>query len=424
MIKYVGSKMSKELYQFIAFNRANTSYYNNWKKAEGLIKLYEQIEDIIDVKSKEAEINIKVREWLEKNNKNADGKGFITDERISDIIYRAKVTYENQEFISDKGIDNVTAAAFTYWVTKGSFMGNTDPYDVSYRFNLNDGSEEHYTGESEKALIETAIKSGVKLVEKINHQMVRNNIIVENLDYKELIKKYNGKVWKGLDGKKHQPEESYKSKNKLWYMDPPYHPATLYDGLVAGYEESFNTEMVRELVRILHNDEEDTYGELFYFLKSDYSPKYNRNIYKQVIAETVEKINKEEAKGDKADKTLLSKLNNYKERYERQYDFCSTSKSYHDFDILEENDINSHSCKIECDDNDNPLKDENGNIIFKDKVEYYVDLLGNFSKGVSDSMSDTKKEGTEFLWCRGNYSVETAGVYNGGVLVEQKQEEQ
>ena len=87
--------------------------------------------------------------------------------------------------------------------------------------------------------------------------------------------------------------------------------------------------------------------------------------------------------------------------------------AYHDFDILEENDLASSACK----------KDENGNFI-AEKVEYYVDLLGDFSKGTSDSMSDDKKKGTEFLWCRGNYSIETAGVYRDGVLIEQKQEEQ
>ena len=41
MIKYVGSKMSKEMYQFIAFNRANTDYHNNRDEAVLLCSLCE-----------------------------------------------------------------------------------------------------------------------------------------------------------------------------------------------------------------------------------------------------------------------------------------------------------------------------------------------------------------------------------------------
>lgn len=50
-------------------------------------------------------------------------------------------------------------------------------------------------------------------------------------------------------------------------------------------------------------------------------------------------------------------------------------------------------------------------------------MLGEFNKAVKDDYTGEILKGTEFLWCRGNYSKETAGVYEGGELVEQKNQQ-
>ena len=422
MIKYVGSKMSKEMYQFIAFNRANTDYHNNRDEAVLLCSLCEEISKLEEKlendttynnnkeKLKEAKIEY-VKNWLSANKSKTSGT-HIDEDHLEDIISRARKAYKNIDIISDKGIDELTAAAFTFWVTKAEFFGPTEPYKVSYIFDRDNGenTEEYYLGVTEKKAIEKAIDSGARLVRRIHDQMDKNDIIVENLDYKELIKKYNGKTWKDLDGNSHEAIAEYENANKLWYMDPPYHPATLGKGALASYEETFNAEMAKEMVKILHNDEVDTYGKLEYFLKSDYSPKYNMIKDKEVVEETTKKLEEEE-RSKRPDKERITILKKHIAKHQMQIECCKDA--YHDFDILEENDLASTCCKV----------DKDGKII-ADKVEYYVDLLGDFSKGTSDSMSDDKKKGTEFLWCRGNYSVETAGVYRDGVLIEQKQEEQ
>lgn len=523
MIKYVGSKMSKEMYQFIAFNRANTEKHNNKDEAELLYSLYEELLEL--EKKLEEDINYKnnkdkikkakidyVKYWLNANKSKTSGT-HIDEDHLEDIISRARKAYKNIDIISDKGIDELTAAAFTFWVTKAEFFGTTDPYKVGYIFDRDNGenTEEYYLGVTEKKAIEKATDSGARLVRRIHDQMEKNDIIVENLDYKELIKKYNGKEYIDISGitineykskieeafkklellkddgtlevicdseyngiddieeytyseeaerileklkddfsksgklsldlltdtvcnilnhynelindkdklvyyyriymKDHlHQEKTFEDQNKLWYMDPPYHPATLGRGVLASYEETFNAEMAKEMVKILHNDEVDTYGKLEYFLKSDYSPKYNKIKDEEVVEETTKKLEEEE-RSTRPDKERITILKKHIAKHQMQIECCKDA--YHDFDILEENDLASSACK----------KDENGNFI-AEKVEYYVDLLGDFSKGTSDSMSDDKKKGTEFLWCRGNYSIETAGVYRDGVLIEQKQEEQ
>lgn len=405
MIKYVGSMMSKMTYQFIAFNRANSPTSNNYDEAQKLAELYELIKDI----DKNEKVK-KTNSWLKQNNRNE-----VDEDTFGPLQKRAKLAYVNKEFVLTEAVDNITAAAFTFWVTKADFLGRTDPFVVAYSSDRKDDTEKAYLGIEEKEKIEQAIKSGEALVKRVHRQMVKNNIIVENLDYKELIKKYNGKPWKDLEGNSHEAIEEYKNANKLWYMDPPYHPAALYAGNMPGYEEAFDRNMVIELVHILHNDEEKTYGKLEYFLKSDYNPKYNLRGYEQIISDTELKIRETENKlkttrkneENKFLKERLEKLKRYKVRYEKQLKACE--KAAHDFDILEENDKESSE-----------YYKKKG----KNEPEYYIDVLGEFNKGVKDDYTGEVLKGTEFLWCRGNYSVETAGVYNGGVLVEQKQEEQ
>lgn len=153
-------------------------------------------------------------------------------------------------------------------------------------------------------------------------------------------------------------------KNKLWYFDPPYHPSALSGGKDAPYMCGFSEDDVREMTEILHNDKKETFGEIKYFIKSDYNPKYRYE---------------EEYDKEKRDKKLLESLQN----------------SYHDFDVLEENDKNSKQYK------------ENG-------IDYYVECLGDFGKGATDNENE-KTMGREYIWCRGNYQGEEIDdwKYNG-----------
>lgn len=62
------------------------------------------------------------------------------------------------------------------------------------------------------------------------------------------------------------------SRNILWYLDPPYHPYCLYGLESAPYANSFSYDEVVYMTKIL-SGEVDKYGELHYFIKSDYDPK-------------------------------------------------------------------------------------------------------------------------------------------------------
>ena len=63
-----------------------------------------------------------------------------------------------------------------------------------------------------------------------------------------------------------------------------------------------------------------------------------------------------------------------------------------------------------------------------DFLDFIYAVSDNDKSLLLDSLKDDYTgevlKGTEFLWCRGNYSVETAGVYKEGELVDLKQEQQ
>ena len=191
----------------------------------------------------------------------------------------------------------------------------------------------------------------------------KRNVIIESLDYRELIKKYNGKPYKDSKETEQPEDKAMSKKNKLWYFDPPYHPATLFGGENAPYMVGFPIELVHEMTGILHNDRMNEFGEIKYFIKSDYNPKYRYE---------------EEYVAVKKDIALLQELQN----------------AYHDFDVLEENDKNSTQ--------------------YEDKdIEYYVECIGDFGKGANDN--EGKAQGREYIWCRGNYQGEESSnwKYNG-----------
>lgn len=295
---------------------------------------------------------------------------------VSEIKKMKKKYSAEAALISDGVVEPLLAGAMTYWVVQSEYYGCTAPGRVTYSLDKvgdeeSGGDEENGKNEKnrrkkahEKERIRDIISYAKKRIPKIHDIMNRRNIIVESLDYRDLIKKYNGKAYKDLNGTEHLGDGNMGKKNKLWYFDPPYHPATLSGGAKAPYLFSFPLDMVQEMTGILHNDEKNKYGELEYFIKSDYNPKHR-----------YEEEYDEKGKNDK----VLKDLKN----------------AYHDFDVLEENDKNSTK-----------YKGIDGDVV------YYVECLGSFGKGVTDNENGGKLMGREYIWCRGNYQGEKSSTWN------------
>lgn len=279
-------------------------------------------------------------------------------------IREIRKEYNNVDWISDKTVEPLLAGAMTYWVVQSEFNGCTAPGRASYSLSIQDKKENNGKNTHEKEAIQNIIELAKKRIPIIHDVIKKRNVIIESLDYRELIKKYNGRPYKDLKGVVYSENEEMCKKNKLWYFDPPYHPAALSGGKNAPYMSTFSSDMVHEMTEILHNDRMDEIGEIKYFIKSDYSPKYRYE---------------EECGRQEKDITLLKKL----------------QKAYHDFDVLEENDRNSRNYK------------DTG-------IEYYVECIGDFGKGANDSEGE-KTQGREYIWCRGNYQGEESSdwKYNG-----------
>lgn len=523
MIKLLGSIMNKDIYNFCAFHRSNNGIVSEKRDAKELIYLIEK--NLNNGKKVDDD-----SEYLTKEEKENELKGIeeLIENKTKKQRKRYKIAVENINNLSDEKVEELVSGAMTYWVTQLEFIGMTDPYEVSYVANSKDNMTFNASGENEKERINRAIIHANKQIRKVHDKLNDNNIIIENLDYRELIKKYNGKPYYDIfmmspeyyeykikDALKNlasiQSEEScgylceeeedgialileyfekniisceaqeffnelleslennmgvtieeivesvqkvmchyyevltddikmvisyenhknshlhqneiLANQNKLWYFDPPYHPATLYAGMEAPYEDKFSWGMANEMVKILHNDDTDTYGELEYFIKSDYDPKMQYNLYSKQLADAEDKfkrrlLDKKELENDpdiielkrridndediskkemndvisKAEdggnlKKQLISLMTYIIRMKRQVSFAEAA--YHDFDVLEEN---------------TERTDDEGKVIPANKINpvYYKLKLGEYSKGVAeDTVGSTK--GVEYVWCRGNY---------------------
>lgn len=175
-------------------------------------------------------------------------------------------------------VDPLAAAALTYWVTAAAYNAMTDMDSTTYnlcRAVDDSGQDVSYEAKKEeKDNIARIVRRAKKNIPLLHEQLTRRNYKIENLDYRELIKKYNGQAYIDLLGKEHDADKRLERKNKLWYFDPPYHPDCLYAGLDAPYAETFSRDMANEMVDILAGEKKEEYGELEYFIKSDYDPQY------------------------------------------------------------------------------------------------------------------------------------------------------
>lgn len=399
MIEELGEVMSKEVFLFCAYNRSNDRDTDRKVEAEKLLKEYDSILETNDIDNlkKEAKELIKNKnitneqiELLQSDELTEEEKLLIEDINLTgeekttifnaDKVKKAEHMSKVYSLINDSKVEPLVSAAMTYWVTQTSFNGVTDPEKVSYRLGMRDNKSGLPTRGNEKEDIEKVINHARKHIKLVHDKMHRLNVVVEHLDYRELIKKYNGMPYKTVYNEERQ-EEGYKKYNKLWYGDSPYHPATLNGAEAAPYEDTFNLVMAREMIDILHGDYKDIYGEIEYFIKSDYSPKYTSEQFRQQLQEAEKKLAEEEKKGKKKEK--ITSYKNYIARMKKQLAFSEAC--LHDFDKLEENLAwEGHKANTT-----NPV--------------FYVNSLGEFDKGAVSADNGTKLKGKEFIWCRGNY---------------------
>lgn len=167
-------------------------------------------------------------------------------------------------------VEPLVAAALTYWVTSAAYNNITAPSTLTYNLTRESNNKEDKA--FEKINIEKIIRTAYKRIPKLHEKLNNQQYIIENLDYRELIKKYNGLQYNNIYEELQSVESLYLAKNKLWYFDPPYHPYCLYNSDIAPYADTFSIELANEMINILHGDKENDYGKLDYFIKSDYDP--------------------------------------------------------------------------------------------------------------------------------------------------------
>ena len=336
MIEFMGRDYCEEMFYMFALNRSNG---NQLKLAR--TEAEELIEEVLYKKDKKERIK---QEYVKKN----------------------------LDIISDVKLDELTAGAMTYWVTQTTWNGDTEPSTATYRYKVADNKADNLSNFNEKERIAKAIKHAQTHVFRVHKLIKKKNIIIENLDYRELIKKYNGMPYKNVRNEVQEPCEAM--ENILWYFDPPYHPATLCGGNSAPYEDTFSLEMSREMVKILYNDEKDeeygqkTYGKISYFIKSDYDPKDCLEKARKEL-KISEEIKEKKLRNREMDSEELKKYNEKISKIEDRIAACEDAE--HDFDDIE---------------------DESKG--FK-KVE-----VGSFDKG-GIGKDNEKTQGTEFIWYRG-----------------------
>lgn len=341
-----------------------------------------------------------------------DGRGKLEDDYSKVVKNKdsGKETIEREtrysrykELLFDDKIDPLLSAAATFWVTKLDFMGITEPLRVTYNASIKDNKSDKIGKQNEKEKIANAIKFARKHIPEICQRMRKNNIIVERLDFGELIKKYNGKPFVTIDYKDSITKE-FVGKNILWYMDSPYHPSTLNNGEEAPYEDTFTVELVGKMTEIIHNDKTDEYGEIDYFIKSDYDPKASLGFAVEMLERYGSERNKLESEGvsvqdmDKETMTLTTKakrlrtINDYLDTLEKQKTIITTPQQFcgkdlmpfHHFDCIE----------------DNSEYIDGGTKPWEQRV-YFKECLGEFQKATTNKITGEKVVGKEYIWFKG-----------------------
>ena len=254
----------------------------------------------------------------------------------------------------NKELDMYMAGAMTYVCAACSF-NNILGRGASYKLKGEAGQEQ--------VELEKIRKRAHRAITKVAKQITRRKYIIENLDYRELIAKYNFKQWTDLDNELHEPisVRTDEKVNVLWYMDPPYHPYCLNGMEDAPYVHTFSYDDVVCMTKIL-SGEDTTYGEIDYFIKSDYNPKV-----------TVANAKRNLLKIGTSDTSKMSE--NQKDSYSRNKAILEHEEEMmHDFDAIE------------------------------DETKGFICIpVGEFDKGALSKTDEVlmKTVGYEYIWCKG-----------------------
>lgn len=374
-------------YDTIVMNDINYGVYSYYKccQSDDYIALIYMIEKIGELMSRDLfHVAAYLRNFGINVDKWDDGKDFVTEDEV---------------------LDPLVAAALTYWVTVGAFNGMTAPDSTSYKLTkeIGEGDNKQDDKSLEQENIKKVIKRAYKNIPKIHEQLNKQHYIIENLDYRELIKKYNGMDWHDCDwmskerfkdflqerneldekifdeqyeefSKEHTHKNlEYANKNKLWYFDPPYHPWCLYAGENAPYADTFSAKLANEMIDILHGDKEEEFGKIEYFIKSDYDPEVAYN-------------------------TAKTEVNNHHDGHQLTW--------YRKLiDMEEGREENKNNFSLNQYEKDMIWKEGMVTNLFK-KIETYPFCkicVGGFDKGalLGKENESRKSVGQEYIWCRG-----------------------
>ena len=258
-------------------------------------------------------------------------------------------------------LDPLARAAMTFWVTQGAFNGIAAAKKCTY--NLTRVKENNSDDKSlEKENIAKAINTAHKRIPMLHNQLNNGHFIIENMDYRDLIKKYNGMPYLDKDGE-HKGIEDVRRSNKLYYFDPPYHPAALYGAEEAPYEDTFTYDMAAEMVNILHGNYIKDYGSIDYFIKSDYD-----------VVRPVQEAWKDAGIRNGNKSVIYNRIKGKNDDELKPYEKII----FHD-----------------------GLNNSVGNV-FKplEKYPFCKICIGSFDKGVINE-SGNKRIGEEYIWCKG-----------------------
>lgn len=255
----------------------------------------------------------------------------LIDGMTEELYFVSLLARENRE------IDPLVAGAMTYLTAALSFNNIINYDDAEYKPTMGDRSE--------KEELDKVRARAQRTIQAVHNKLNSQEYIIENLDYRELIKKYNGLPFSNMDA-----IESYagNERNILWYFDPPYYKYCLAGTNAAPYANSFKEEDTIAMTKVL-SGEDKSCGELIYFIKSDYNPKETvRN------AELALKSNKKKSQ---------SETNTYNEVIKNK------NKMMHVFDTIE-------------------------------KAPFYAFSVGKFDKGAIKS-DGSVSVGDEWIWTKG-----------------------
>lgn len=289
----------------------------------------------------------------------------LVDKMTKQFFEKCLAIRENEE------LDQFIAGAMTYVCSACSFNNILNIEKAEYRPSMGDNNE--------KEELEKVKARAHKAITKVAKQLKNRNYVIENLSYEQVIAKYNGLNYFDKHGVEHKSTESKDDGNNiLWYFDPPYHPYCLNGMKEAPYANSFNYEDTIKMTKILAGEIKD-YGEIKYFIKSDYNPKVTSNNAKRTLEEFKEQGNKTATKSKDSEKSKDSDVSKstFKEKLKKQ---CQAIMEHydemqHDFDSIEDT--------------------EKGFLCL---------CVGGFDKGVLAKDENNrlfKTVGEEYIWCRG-----------------------